>query len=137
MNTDFYYDNLIRTIFINPLNCGADTLYVVSGYATPNMVSWLFKYTSKMHHLIDLKLFFGRAAEGISMPVHESFIQLCRDPFSKSYRSFSCQYIYQNSPVNANIYLWYKDNKPFTAFTGSANFTQKAFSKSQREVMIE
>ena len=128
--------DLIKSIFINPISRGADTLYIVSGYATPNMASWLFKYTSNMPP-IDVKLFFGRAIEGISMPIHESFIELSKNPFSKSYRSFSCQYIYQNSPVNANIYLWFKGNEPFIAFTGSANFIQRAFSKSQREIMVE
>lgn len=129
-------NDLIKSIFINPINQGADVLYIVSGYATPNMASWLFKYTRHMHPL-DVKLIFGKAAEGISMPIHESFIELSKTPFSKSCRSFSCQYIYQNTPVNANLYLWFKDSKPFTAFTGSANFIQRAFSKSQREIMVE
>lgn len=126
--------DLIKTIFIDPINQGADTLYIVSGYATPNMASWLFKYTSNMRP-IDVKLIFGRAVEGISMPIHKSFIELSRNPFSKSYRSFSCQYIYQNAPINANLYLWFKNNYPFVAFSGSANFIQKSFSKSQREIM--
>lgn len=123
-------------MFLNPMQCGADKLYIVSGYATPNMASWLFKYTSNMHP-IDVKLIFGRAIEGISMPIHESFIELSRNPFSKSYRSFSCQYIYQNTPVNANLYLWFKGTQPYIAFAGSANFIQRAFSKSQMEIMVE
>ena len=65
--------DLIKSIFINPIKQGADTLYIVSGYATPNMASWLFKYTSNMRP-IDVKLIFGRAMEGISMPIHKSFI---------------------------------------------------------------
>lgn len=128
--------DLIKSIFINPIKQGADTLYIVSGYATPNMASWLFKYTSNMRP-IDVKLIFGRAMEGISMPIHKSFIELSKNPFSKSYRSFSCQYVYQNSPVNANLYLWFKNNIPFIAFSGSANFIQKSFSKSQREIMLD
>lgn len=129
-------NDLIKSMFLNPMQCGADKLYIVSGYATPNMASWLFKYTSNMHP-IDVKLIFGRAIEGISMPIHESFIELSRNPFSKSYRSFSCQYIYQNTPVNANLYLWFKGTQPYIAFAGSANFIQRAFSKSQREIMVE
>jgi len=129
-------NDLIKSIFLNPIQCGADKLFIVSGYATPNMASWLFKYTSNMHP-IDVKLIFGRAMEGISMPVHESFVELSRNPFSKSYRSFSCQYIYQNTPINANLYLWFKGAQPYAAFAGSANFIQKAFSKNQREIMVE
>lgn len=129
-------NDLIKTLFLNPIKSGADTLYIVSGYATPNMASWLFKYTSNMHP-INVKLFFGRACEGISMPIHESFIELSNNPFSKSYRSFSCQYIYQNASINANLFLWFKEDKPFVAFAGSANFIQRSFSKNQREIMIE
>ncbi len=128
--------DLIKSMFLNPIKSGADKLYIVSGYATPNMASWLFKYTSSLHP-IDVKLIFGRAYEGISTPVHKGFIELSKDPFSKSYRSFSCQYIYQNSPINGNLYLWFKGTDPFLAFTGSANFIQKSFSKSQREIMVE
>ena len=127
-------NDLIKSLFVNPIKQGADTLYIVSGYATPNMASWLFKYTSNMRP-IAVKLIFGRAIEGISMPIHKSFIELSKNPFSKSYRSFSCQYIFQNAPINANLYLWFKDNSPFSAFSGSANFIQKSFSKSQREIM--
>lgn len=129
-------NDLIKSMFISPIKNGADKLYIVSGYATPNMAFWLFKNTSNLHP-IDVKLIFGRAVEGISMPIHKSFIELSKNPFSKSYRSFSCQYIYQNTPVNANLYLWFKGNMPYVAFTGSANFIQRAFSKSQREIMIE
>lgn len=137
MNSELYCKDLIKTLFTNPLKCGADTLYVVSGYATPNMASWLFKYTSNTNSSINLKLFFGRAMDGISMSIHNGFIQLCKNPFSKSYKSFICQYIYKNTPINANIYLWFKHDEPYIAFTGSANFTQKSFSKSQREIMVE
>lgn len=137
MSEEIICKDLINTLFLNPLKCGADKLYISAAYATPNMASWLFKYISKMHYSIDMKLFFGKASEGISLPIHESFIQLCREPFLESCRSFSCQYIYQNTPVNANIYLWFKNNQPFAAFMGSASFIHKAFSKGQREAMIE
>ena len=50
--------DLVNTIFINPMLQGADTLYIASGYATPNMASWLFKNTSNMQS-IDVKLIFG------------------------------------------------------------------------------
>ena len=129
-------NDLIKSMFIDPMQNGADKLYIVSGYAAPNMASWLFKRTSSMSP-IDVKLFFGRAAEGVSMPMHESFIDLSRNPFSKSCRSFSCQYIYQNAPIYSNVYLWLKENKPFIAFTGSADFIQASFSKSRREVMTK
>lgn len=128
--------DLVNTIFINPMLQGADTLYIASGYATPNMASWLFKNTSNMQP-IDVKLIFGRAIEGISMPIHKSFVELSRNPFSKSCRSFSCQYIFQNAPVDSNLYLWIKEGVPFKAYTGSACFIQKSFSNSQREIMIE
>ena len=72
--------DLIKSMFLNPIKSGADKLYIVSGYATPNMASWLFKYTSSLHP-IDVKLIFGRAYEGISTPVHKGFIELSKNPF--------------------------------------------------------
>ena len=38
---------LLERIFWEPLSSGADHLLIISGYATPNMASWLFKNIEK------------------------------------------------------------------------------------------
>ena len=48
-----------------------------------------------------------------------------------------CQYIVEGAPVHSKLYLWEKDDVPFRAFMGSANYTQSAFGNIRRELLQE
>ena len=51
---------LLERIFWEPLSSGADHLLIISGYATPNMASWLFKnIEKKTEKKIDISLIVG------------------------------------------------------------------------------
>lgn len=125
-------EDFINEMFKEPIKNGADTLLIVCGYATPNMASWFFKNLPP----VSMKLIVGKAAEGISITVHEGFKDLVQNPFSKKVK-FSCQYVYKNNTVNSKVYIWLKDNKPIKAFVGSMDFTQADFGQSQRHLMTE
>ena len=133
--------DLIKTIFYEPIMNGADTLCIISGYAAPNMASWLLKYIDeldfKIKKPIDIILIVGMTSKGISLTAHEGFKNLVLNTFTNKVNSFSCQYIYQNKPVHTKMYIWLKDNVPFAAYIGSADFIQSSFSGSTREVMVK
>ena len=126
--------DLRHSILIQPAAEGANKLYIVSGYASPSMVSWQYDTLKNMGiESISINLIIGMtAAEGITVPNHKGFIEL-----ANAIDGFNCQYLYQNMPVHSKLYVWEKNGEPYKAFVGSANYTQRAFGKSQREIMSE
>ena len=132
--------NLLEKIFWEPLSVGADKLLIISGYATPNMASWLIKNVEKRtDKKIDISLIVGIVPyDGLSVSVHEGFKNLVNlNPLPNEVRSFSCSYVCENAPVHTKLYIWLKDDVPIRAFAGSANFTQSSFGKERREIMTE
>lgn len=134
-----YTENLARNILLNPLQEDVNQLYIVSGYATPNMTSWFMKNIPEgINKDIELQLIVGMVPfDGLTTIVHEGFKELVNSTMPKHINKFQCSYVYDNSPVHTKLYIWLKDNEPKLAFTGSANFTQMAYSKSRREMMTE
>ena len=67
--------NLLEKIFWEPLSVGADKLLIISGYATPNMASWLIKNVEKRtDKKIDISLIVGMVPyDVLSVSVHEGF----------------------------------------------------------------
>lgn len=133
-----YTENLKQHIFFNPLKRDVNQLYIVSGYATPNMTSWLMKNISRStSNAIDIFLIIGMVPyDGLSVSVHNGFKELMSEPLPASVKSLTCSYVY-DIPVHSKLYIWGKDNVPVVAFTGSANFTQSAFSDERMEIMAD
>jgi len=129
--------NIAQKIFFVPVSQGADTLLILSGYATPNMASWLIKSLQERRlGPIDISLVIGMAPyDGLSVPVHESFKEIHGKTYPPSVKNFTCEYVYQNPPVHANLYIWIKNGQPVVAFTGSADFMQNSFISSRIESM--
>lgn len=130
-------ENLVQSILIDPILKGADELYISTGYATPNMVLYFIScipdgYTIKLHLIVGMT-----QNNGISLSVHEGFKDLIANLPSKKISQFECSYVYKNTPVGANMYIWKKQDIPFLAFGGSANFTQSSFYLGKREIMFE
>lgn len=131
--------DLARKILWEPLKRDVDRLCIVSAYATPNMASWVIKNISgRTNKAIEISLIVGMVAyDGISIAVHEGFVELQKAIMPKEISRFCCSYVYENPPVHTNLFLWMKEDKPVIAFTGSAHFTQPSFSRNRREVMVE
>ena len=126
-------------VLFQPLLNGSDELYIVSGFATPNMVSWLIKNVSATtSKRLAIHLLVGMTNNGISISDHTGFIELVKSSnnkeFSKGKITFDCGYIF-DVPVHSKVYVWCKSDCPVIAFVGSANFTQTGFSDKQRECM--
>lgn len=131
-------DNIAQKIFFSPLSQGVDTLLILSGYATPNMASWLIKnFQERNTYPINICLITGMVSyDGLSIPIHEGFKELHGNSYPSAVNEFSCSYVYTNPPIHANLYIWLKENSPIYAFTGSADFVQNAFISSRKEIMM-
>ena len=127
--------NLFDKVLIDPVKNGADTLYVVSGYATAAMTFHHFESLKKNHgKQIKINLIVGMCPyDGLSLSNHKAFQQLASVDFPDY---FECSYIVNSPQVHSKAYAWFQGEKPVIGFIGSANYTQNAFSKSQRELLI-
>ncbi|AGL02840.1 restriction endonuclease PLD domain-containing protein [Desulfoscipio gibsoniae] len=129
---------MVNQILIEPITRGAQQLLLLSGYATPTMASWhMMKIKELEINPIDIKLIVGMTNyDGLTIDAHEGFRQLVNAQNGSGFSSFQCQYICQGAPVHSKLYIWLKDDKPFEAYTGSANYTQAGFSTSRREYIV-
>lgn len=73
-----FTNNIAQRILFAPPFQGADTLLILSGYATPNMASWLIKsYQEQNMHHVNISLLIGMVPyDGLSVPIHEGFKEL-------------------------------------------------------------
>ena len=135
-------ENLFNRVLVEPFEPNS-TLYIVSGYASATMVS------RHINHLIGdgrrragfirrqdlrIELIVGMAVhDGISQKDHEGFQEITREYGGL----FVCRYVAYRPPVHSKTFSWYIDDLPNIGFTGSANYTQRAFGTSQREAVME
>jgi hypothetical protein len=129
---------MVDKILIEPILRGAQKLLVISGYATPTMASWHMMRIKELGlKPIDIQLIVGMTNYGgLTIDAHEGFTQLVNAQNKSNLSSFQCQYIFQGAPLHSKIYLWLKDDVPFEAYTGSANYTQAGFSTNRREYIV-
>lgn len=131
--------NIAEFALFDPLELDVNELYIVSGYATPTMLSWYIKNLyHKTRFPINISLMVGMVPfDGISVSVHEGFVQLIHDNKPQEIENLECSYIYDPPAVHSNLFIWAKDGVPKTAFTGSANFVQSSFVGHHRqEIMV-
>ena len=133
-----YTANFKNEVLFNPISKGANHLKIIAGYATHTMASWhLSEIETLYDHGIKITLIVGMCKfDGLSISVHEGFKSLMREALPKN-SQFYCQYIFNAAPVHSKLFLWEKNGKPFSAFMGSANYTQTAFSPLRREIMTK
>ncbi len=131
--------DLENKILIDPIKEGADQLNIISAYASPSMVAW---HIQSIHDLelppIKINLIVGMCPfDGLSKIAHIGFKKLTEIDYGQEYSKFKCSYVYNSAAEHSKIYVWYKKGKPYKAFTGSANYTLKGFSKDCREFISE
>lgn len=127
-------DDLFNTLLVDPVfQNGANKLYVVSGYATSAMAFHHLENLRQRNVEIQVELIVGMCGQdGLSESNHKGFQQLMQSDFVGR---FECSYLVNTIPVHSKVYTWYRDETPICGFTGSANYTQKAFGKYQKEAM--
>lgn len=130
-----YSQNLFNEILIQPATKGANKLFVVSGYATAAMAFGHMEAIKESNHEIEIELIVGMSpVDGLSKTNHKGFQELMETTCTGN---FSCSYLTEWPPVHSKLYAWFKDDQPFCGFVGSANYTQNAFGKNQREIMTD
>ncbi len=126
-------DYLFNETLINPVTEGADKLLIISGYATSAMAFHHLESIRQINKSIEIELIVGMCVQdGLSLTNHKGFQKLSNDA-----ANFQCSYLAQRPPIHSKVYVWLKNNSPFIGFTGSANYTQNAFLRVQREVLAE
>lgn len=125
--------NLFDEALIKPVHDGADKLLIISGYATSAMAFHHLDTIKQINKSIEIELIVGMTVQdGLSPANHKGFQEL-----SNNLENFQCSYLAQRPPVHSKVYVWLRKNSPFVGFTGSANYTQNAFLRVQREVLTE
>ena len=130
-------ENLYREVLLAPAKKGADTLYIVSGYASAGMADQHIREVQGLlksrKSPVQVNLIVGMTAkDGIQESAHLGFVSLM-DKTMKGV--FTCGYIPEPPPIHAKVYAWFRGDKPVAGHVGSANYTQQGFLRNQREVM--
>lgn len=133
-----YTESVAHKLLFEPALAGADQLCILTAHATPSMASWLLKnYDERGIDGVSIQLIIGTVVEeGISTLFHEGFKELHGKQYLNSSSEFSCSYIYKNSSVQNNIYLWLKNGEPTSAFSGDIEFTQSSILQEQNKEII-
>ena len=131
--------NLTDRILFDPIRQNCNELYIVSGYAAPTMLSWYLKNLyGTVQCPIKIELIIGMTPyDGISVTVHNGFIQILHSDLPDEVRSIQCSYVFDEPSVHANLFIWAKDGHPEYAFTGSANFTISGLFNNIEEIKID
>lgn len=128
-----YSDDLFNEVLIKPVFDGSNELYIVSGYATSAMAFHHLDFLKNRNKEISINLLVGMCpTDGISLSNHRGFQQLMEYDFRDN---FKCSYIMNLPSVHSKVYSWFSDDKPVAGFLGSANYTQNAFGKKQKEIL--
>ncbi|MBI3397900.1 MAG: NgoFVII family restriction endonuclease [Deltaproteobacteria bacterium] len=128
--------NLFDKVLVDPVKDGADTLCIVSGYATAAMTFRHFEAVKRIYDKqIHINLIVGMCPyDGLSLSNHKAFQAFSSVDF---HGFFECSYIVNSPPVHSKSYVWLQGKKPICGFIGSANYTQNAFSNNQRELLAQ
>jgi HKD family nuclease len=131
------YTDLYKEVLIKPCQEGADTLRIISGFATSSMAFDHLEYLHEKHLKANIRLLVGMCpTDGLSLSNHQGFQSIVKSDEDAFKNRFVCSYIYNHPPVHSKLYAWYRGKDLYKAFIGSANYTQNAFYK-QRELLAE
>lgn len=131
-----YGNKMLEDVLINPVIEECDELRVVSGYVSSAMVKrhleMLDKLAEKTGIKVKLKIIVGMIPkDGLSIIEHTGFKNLVAD-----YQNLKCSYMMiAHPPCHSKLYVWFKNEQPYCAYVGSANYSQNAFFGSQIEIM--
>lgn len=118
------YKKLYENILLKPAK-EADELYVISGYASPDIVENLLENHEKLH----INLIVGMAgSNGLGKRSHNKFKKLQNDLFTNRFR---CRYYPDGNGLHSKLYAWFKDGSPYKGFNGSVNLTENGFISGQ------
>ena len=136
--TKLFSDGLFEEALLAPARSGADSLNIVSGYASAAMAMRHMDALRDSSLSPNVRLEVGMVPrDGISSVDHHGFKALVE----ATQGDFTCAYSLGPTWTHAKVYAWSRRGRPFVAFAGSANYTQTGFasggSRLQNEVLVE
>ncbi|WKW12816.1 NgoFVII family restriction endonuclease [Pseudogemmatithrix spongiicola] len=121
-----------RAIFAEPLRAGCNSLHVLSGYASPQIVYSLLAREGATSVKVNVTVGMV-VADGISLGAHRGFVSLQNIDYPGRVR---VGYVVRGKPVHTKLYVWCQGRVPRFAFAGSANFTSNGLLGGYREVLV-
>jgi hypothetical protein len=133
---DMISSGLYQSVLVDPaILRNADTVKIVSGYASPAMCRRHIEDVIGLHKNIAVELIVGMVVnDGIFDGNHIAFTNLMAEGHLK--QPVCCSYVCKRPGVHSKLYIWEKNGKPIEAYLGSANYSQGAFIENNtREIM--
>jgi hypothetical protein len=134
-------DELFQEVLIKPALDGAHELHVVSGYASPTMVT---RHINELKEAVsasfELDLVVGMTGvDGLPQHSLSGFKSIPRQAAGSR---FNCAFTLPGKSIHSKVYVWSNEKGPYRAWAGSANYTQMGFGLSRgsldhNEVMVE
>lgn len=125
--------DLYEKVLIEPVEKGADSL---SGFASARMVYKHFHHfenPKRKKKKINISLIVGMIpTHGIDEYDHYWFKQLINNDYPQQ---FNCNYVINPPPNHSKAFIWCNNGIPIFGFVGSANYTVRAFSGNQNELV--
>lgn len=135
----FVAKELFEKVLLAPCLGGADTLRIVSGYASAAMVAEHILRLREIGRPVKIDLIYGMAgADGVSKANHEGFLSL-QDKREFFYEgSFMCAYVRKPLAIHTKLYVWCRGGESVSAFAGSANYTVNGFlgGTNRQELLV-
>jgi hypothetical protein len=132
---------LFEKVLVGPVKDGATELHVVTGYASPAMVTKHFEALKNLKlPAIQIDVLIGMTGrDGLQRNSLLGFQSIPRQSLGKG---FDCSFTLAPDSIHSKIYVWSTEDGPVQAFAGSANYTQMGFgisanSSRHQEVCFE
>ena len=116
------YPNPYEKVLIDPMRAGANTLFIVAGYSSATFTRKHLIDISKKHTNFSLNLIIGMPSS--AQADHTAFLKLNEQYGSR----FNGHYIVDSPAVHCKAYGWFADDIALDGFSGSANYSQRAFT---------
>jgi hypothetical protein len=122
-------ENLFQRILVEPIQRGARELFVVTGYASPAMVTRHFQYAVEtLGTRISLDLHIGMAGkDGVRRTDLLGYRSI---PRQSREQEFNCTFSTRGRSNHSKLFVWCSNSGPVEAFLGSSNYTQVGFGLS-------
>ncbi len=132
---------LFHEVLIKPALEGATELHVVSGYASPTMVTrHINELRAATDRRVELDLLVGMTGvDGLPQHSLSGFKSI---PRQAAGARFNCAFTLPGKSIHSKVYVWSNEAGPYRAWAGSANYTQMGFGLSRgsaehHEAMVE
>jgi hypothetical protein len=139
--TSLIYNGLFEEALLKPIERGATSLNVVTGYASPAMISRHLDIAKERYKIkVDLDLLVGMTGrDGLSRTSLLGFRSIRRQIPGNDFR---CSFSTKPTSIHSKVFVWSNESGPVQAFIGSANYTQAGFGLSSQtlqhhEVLVE